>query len=256
MRKCKKIAILVIVFILSTVLNVYAEDNSTPEGETTGTAEVSLATSSETVKKGDTVSITISAKCSTGVSEMDSVIEYDTTKLKLKKLEYHEYYSSLSGKDEETQEQHITIFYGDEFDTAPEEIPTEVSELVKLNFEVLDTVTVNEILSIRLSKIELIDDTENIMTVENPEIKLTVVEDKPTGDGNSDGGNPDGGNPDGGNPDGGNPNPDAGKPKDPTTAGKPMNNAGLVTIVPVAVAGILILAGVLYTKCRKYKDVK
>lgn len=236
MKICKKIAFILIIFILSTVFNVYAADYVVdPTYPTHPTAEVTLTQSSTTTKVGETITITISAKCQTGIEGLDAILEYDKTKLEYVGLEAKNYFTSYSDIDEGTGEFIFSVLYGEI--GAPKEAPNE-AVLATVSFKVLDTATGNEKLTIKLSEIQVIDPEEACIEVNNQQVTLTII-------GNQD---PEGGDPEGGNP-------EDGETKDPTIADKPINDAGIETYGILAI-GIAIVLSVLYVKNKKYRDVK
>ena len=278
MKRIKKIALLLIVVILSTTFNVHA---------TNQTNAISLSTSAIEIKAGDTVTITISAQCETGVSDFNAALYWDATKLQLDGIQQHEYYTNLSGK--EGEKQYVSILYGDMLGNAPEQNPTEVNDFVKLQFKVSDTVVAAESLSIKLAEIEFYDANSDEVTVEDKEITLTVAGNEGAGNegagnegagnegagnegagnegaGNEGAGNEGAGNEGAGNEGAGNEgagNEGAGNEgagdegeKDNTTADKEFNKAGLETYTLMAIVAVVSVAIVLNTKCKKYKDVK
>ena len=290
MKILKKIVLITMVLLMLSTLKVYAVDY--PDTPILVDAEVTMTPSSTTVKAGDTVTITISAKYEKGVEGVDATLEYDKTKLEMTGLEPLNYYLSFSdtnGNDAAGGFQ-FSVMYGDF--GAPVETPKE-AEIAIISFKVLDTVVDKEEIMVKLSGIEIIDPDVNDITAEDEQTILTVIgEQKPEGDnpegGNPEGDNPEGVNPEGGNPEGGNPesgkpegenpeggnpeggnpeegNPEEGKPegetpkgeepKDPTIADKPMYDAGVKTFGLIAIL-MVILVFVLYRKCQKYKGVK
>ncbi len=272
MKKLKKIALLVVILMLSTILNVYAA----------GTAQITVTPSVTEVKAGDTFTITLAAKCETGIEGIEATLVYDKTKLKLTE-KAAEGFTSMSGEVLETGEYKVSILFTDTTDA-----PTEAN-FATLTFEALDTVATDEVLTVKLTEIEVGDSDDEWIKVEDKEVALTVVTEENSGDGEQtpDGGEqtPDGGEqtpeggeqtPDGGEqtpeggeqtpeggeqtPEGGEQTPDDGEQgeqiPDNTIADKPINNAGLANFASIAVVGIAVLAIALYAKCRTYRDVK
>lgn len=259
MKNYKRIALLVIIFILSTVLNVYAADYDTPDG----TAQVTLTPSTTEVKAGDTVTVTLSAQCETGIEGIDSTLEYDKTKLELSSEIAASGFTSMSGEDSVSGEYQLSVLYTDTTDA-----PTQAN-FVTLTFKVLDGVTADETLSVKLTGIEVGDSDDEWLTVENKEVTLTVVENAPVEDDDKTAEDGDTPAEDDDTPTEGEDTPveDENKSteedtpkneetKDNTTANKPINNAGLEGFASIAIVGIVILAIVFYAKCRKYRDVK
>lgn len=283
MKICKKIALTTMVFLILITLNVYAVDLENASTKTT--AEVTLTPSATTVKLGDTVKITISAKYEKRIEGLDATLEYDKTKLEMTGLEALNYYSSFSGTDDATGEFKFTVMYGDV--GAPEETPKD-AEIAVISFKVLDKVIENEEIKVKLSEIEVSDPDYNSVTPEDEQTILTVDGEKSPEGGTPEGEKPEGGNPEsskpedekteGGKPEGENPqegkpeggnsegdnqeggkteesNPENEKPKDPTIADKPINNSGLETYGLIVLL-IVIVSFILCRKCQKYKGVK
>ena len=108
MKKCKKIILLVIVFLLSTISNVYADESSKK-------AEVTLTPDKTSVKIGENVTIIVSASYENRIECVDSILEYDKAKLKLEKVEMKNDFDDQSGTDGVTGEYVFTaIFEGNE----------------------------------------------------------------------------------------------------------------------------------------------
>ena len=246
MKMCKKIALLAIIFIMSTVLNVYAADP-----ETTSSAEVIITPSATTAKKGETVTVTIVAKYTDGIEGFDGVLSWDATKLEFTNApEINESTGGLSDFFEgETGKFLLTKMASS---TTKDEL-----KVATLKFEVLDSAEVDEKLTVSISDIEVGGYNGEI---EDKTITLTVVEEtKPEGgEQKPEGGEqkPEGGEqkPEGGEQKPGDKNPE--QPKDDTTAKKPINNAGLNTYVLIGIMAIVFISIALYAKCRKYRDVK
>ena len=161
MKICKKIALITIMFILLATLNVYA-----------GIVEVTSTVSSTEVKVGDTVTVTLLAKFATGIEGIDATLEYDNTKLKLtnESALAASNFTSMSGTNDATGEFKLSVLY-----TGSGAAPTEAT-FATLSFEVLDTVTVNEKLDIKLSGIEIGDSEDNWVELDDIVTTLTVVE--------------------------------------------------------------------------------
>lgn len=165
MKVCKKIALLAIIFILFTTLNVYA-----------GIVEITAQASAREVKVGDIVTVELSAEFTTGIEGIDATLEYDTTKLKLtneSSLAATDF-TSMSGTNETTGEFKLSVLY-----TGSGAAPTK-AKFATLEFEVLDTVTVNETLTIKLTGIEMGDSEDYWAELEDIITTLTVVEEGTT----------------------------------------------------------------------------
>ena len=177
MKKCKKIALLVIVFLLSTTLNVFADGAS---------ANITLTPSPATAKAGDTVTVTLSAECATKIEGIDSTLSWDNTKLQLTNQDAlaTNGYISMSGVDESTGEFKLSVLYNGSGDA-----PTQ-TDFATLNFKLLEAVTANEKLAITLSKIEVGDSDDAWIAVGDKTIELTVEGDVPPSDGGEDETNP------------------------------------------------------------------
>lgn len=165
MKVCKKIALIAIMLILLTTLNVYA-----------GVVEVTSTVSSTEVKVGDTVTITLDAKFATGIEGIDATLEYDTTKLKLtnESALAASNFTSMSGTNDATGDFKLSVLY-----TGSGAAPTEAT-FATLTFEVLNTVTVNETLTIKLSELEIGDSEDNWVELDDIITTLTVVEEGTT----------------------------------------------------------------------------
>lgn len=161
MKICRKIALLAIIFILLTTLNVYA-----------GIVEMHATASAKTVKAGDTVTITLSGKFTTGVEAANAVLDYDTTKLKLtnESTLAATNYLSMSGTNDATGEFILSVMYSGSGSAAAE------ATFATLSFEVLDTVSANEKLTIKLSEIEMGDSEDNWVELDDITTTLTVGE--------------------------------------------------------------------------------
>ena len=161
MRIYKRIAIVATIFLLIATLNVYAA--------TTG---IILKPSVEKVKIGDTITITIAAKCNRGIEGLESTLEYDKTKLELITEAGNTAlngYMDISGIDEVTKKYRPSALY-----SGSGNAPTEV-ELITLGFKVLNTATVGETLAIGLTDIEIGDSDNKWEKMEELEVILNVV---------------------------------------------------------------------------------
>lgn len=167
MKNYKKIVILAIILIMSTVLNV---NNRAYAAASDKAVEVILTPSTTTIKAGETVTLTLAVKCKTGIEGFDSTLEYDKTKLSKKSEEAVNEFQSFSGEDGATGEYKLSlIFIGNS-------APTE-ADIVKLTFEALDTVTIGEVLKIKVTDIEIGDTQDEWFNAEEAVVTLKV-EDK------------------------------------------------------------------------------
>ncbi len=200
MKNCKKIALLAIVFVLSAVLNVNAADYAEPSA-----VNVTLTPSATQIKSGETVTVSLSAKCATGIEGIDSTLEYDKTKLQLTEVAAKGF-TSMSGEDGDGNYK-LSVLYTD-----AAAAPTE-AKFVTLTFEALNTVVEDETLSIKLKGIELGDSDDEWFKVEDKEVIITVVAEEPTpGEGETD-------------PDDGEPTPGDGETYPADGAPKPVDKA-------------------------------
>ena len=166
MKKCKKIILLVIVFLLSTISNVYAD-------ESLKKAEVTLTPNKTSVKAGETITIVVKASYENKIECVDSILEYDKTKLELEKVEMKNDFDDQSGTDGVTGEYVFTALF------SGEEAVTEV-EYAELIFKVLEKANVGEELNIKLSNVNIIDTNLETASVGDKEVMLTVIGDKVT----------------------------------------------------------------------------
>lgn len=266
MKIYKKIALLVVIFLVSTTLGVFAEAS--------GTADVILAPSSTSLKVGETVTITVSAKCENGVEGVNTTLEYDKTKLE---------FTNVNEVIQETG--NMSGFEGagnnGKFKLSAVCSTTETQKETKvatLKFKVLGTATVDETLSVKLSEIEVYDSNLDTFTMEDKVVTLKVVESeeennpgggeqKPEEGENNPGDveqKPEAGEnnpgdveqkPGGNKPSGGEQKPEE-EAKDNTIADKPIGNAGVKTYGAISIVGTMIVTAVLYVKNKKYRDVK
>lgn len=240
MEKIKKITILLIILILSMTANVYAENEK---------IEITLKPSSTEVKSGDTISIVISAKAQSELEGISGILEYDNTKLEFTKYEVHEYYTDLTGKDEETKKTSLCVMYGTLVapDTAPQE-----AELITLTFKVLDTAVVGETLKIELKEVLAGDFIyEDWVELTDKQVELLVVnneqtpneEQKPSQEEQT--------------PSQGEQTPNKEETKkDQTAADKTINKAGSETYSFIFIIATIVMAVIMYKKCNEYKGIK
>ena len=217
MKVFKRIAIVSIILLLCTTLKVYA-----------GTTEVKLTASSNEVKVGDTVTVTLSGVRGNGIEGFDGVLVYDKTKVKLTNESSlaAEGFSSISGTDDLTGEFRLSLMY-----IGTGTGPTE-GNIAELKFEVLDAASENDTLNIKLTKIQLIDSDDTGTELEDVETNLKVVKNESNPDGNNT--TPEGNNNNPGN------YPYAG-----------VENGAFIILFVVAIVAIAI-----YKKVNKYRDIK
>ena len=231
----KRIALIAIICILSVTLNVYA-----------GVTEVILNASAKEVKVGETVTIKLSAKNGTGIEGIDSVLDYDKTKLELTNASTlaAENYMSMSDTNDATGKFQLSVMY-----TGSGNAP-QIADVATLIFKVLEEADTNEILTIKLSDIEVGGSDDDWTELEDQTITIKALRDEeqePGDDQGSTGGSQTPGD------DNQDPTPDDGK--DDSTADGDYGYAGLEDYVFVLVLGAIVLAVVLYKKSNKYRDI-
>jgi len=227
MKMLKRIALIAIICILAVTLNVYA-----------GVTEVILNASSTEVKVGETVTITLSAKNGTGIEGIDSVLDYDKTKLELTNASTlaAENFMSMSDTNDSTGKFQLSLMY-----TGAGNAPQQ-AEVAKLTFKVLDGAQTNETLTIKLSDIELGGSDDDWTTVADQTVTIKALRDEEQTPGDEDQGTGDGTQ-----------TPDDGK--DDTTADDNYGYAGLEDYALVLILGGIVLVVTLYKKSNKYKDI-
>lgn len=174
MKIYRKIMILVVALLVSMSVNVNAADYATePSIDATPTAEMTLTPSATEAKKGETVTVTISAKCESGIEAVDATLEFDATKLELiTELEYMGSNGYISFSEElETGKVRLSVAYNRE-GTLTE------ADFSKLQFKVLS----EESTKIKLTGIELADVDENYINLNDKEININLKEETPGGD--------------------------------------------------------------------------
>lgn len=241
MKVFKRIAIMAIILMLCTTVNVYA-----------GTTEAKLTASSNDVKVGDIVTITLSAYRGNGVEGFDATLKYDKTKLKLTNESQIATggYTSLSGTDESTGDFKLSLMYGNSGDS-----PTQ-ADIAQLKFEVLSGAKVNDVLNIKLTDVIVMDPDVNQTELDDVEINIKVVEKSTnTGGGNTTtGGNntTTGGN----NTTSGGNSSTSGKNNTAGAGNKPVDypKAGIGNFMFVILVAVVI-AGIIYVKINKYRDI-
>lgn len=232
MKLLKKTIAILVILLLCMTTNVYA-----------GTTEAKLTASSNNVKVGDIVTITLTGYRGNGVEGFDATLKYDKTKLKLTNESEIavDGYTSLSGTDELTGDFKLSLVY-EETGNSPSQ-----ANIAQLKFEVLSGAKANDILNIKLTNAVLIDPDVNGTQLEDIEINVKVVEEaqKPGGNNTTSGGNnttPGGNN---------------------TTSGGNNNNkpgdypyAGVEHYMFAILVAVVVIAGIIYVKVNKYRDIK
>lgn len=233
MKLFKKIVLMVIVFLLCLTMKAYA-----------GVTEVNLKTSSTEVKPGEKVTVTVSAVRGNGIEGFDAVLEYDKTKLKLTNEGSlaGENYSSLSGTDDLTGEFRVSLMYIGSGDGPAE------ADIAKLEFEVLDGAKVDDILSVKLTDIQLIDSELTGTEVEDKEVQIKVIKEETPG-GNTNTNTPSGNT--NTNTPGGNTN----TPGQNNNASGDYPYAGTGNIAFIIISVVTIIAIAMYIKIKKYRDI-
>lgn len=164
MRKYIKILLLSLIFILASILNVYAADVNTESG-----ANITATADKTDVKVGNTVTINLLANCSSGIEGIDSTLEYDKTKLELQSVNVGSKFSNMSGTDDATGKYKLTVI-----SNSTESLTSET--FATLTFKVLETAKKDEKLTITLSEIELGDSNDEWKTIADKNVTLTVKE--------------------------------------------------------------------------------
>ena len=224
MKLFKKIVLMIIVFLLCLTMKAYA-----------GVTEVNLKASSTEVKPGEKVTVTISAVRGNGIEGFDAVLEYDKTKLKLTNEGSlaGENYSSLSGTDSLTGEFRVSLMYVGSGDGPAE------ADIAKLEFEVLDGAKVADILSVKLTDIQLIDSELTGTEVADKEVQIKVIEEETPG-GNT-------------NTPSGNTNTNTPGQNNNASGDYPYAGTGNIAFIIISVVTIIAIA--MYLKIKKYRDI-
>ncbi len=238
MKIFRRTILIVTIILLSLVLKVYA-----------GTIDVKLTPTSNNVKVGETVTVTLSVQHGNGVEGFDAILKYDETKLKLKNEEQlaQKDYTNVSGTDEATGDFRVTLIYAGTGKIAPTQ-----ADIAKLEFEVLSGANVDDELSIKLESVQVIDSDDTGSDVEDAEIKLTVVkpdntpsdDDKPGNNTNTNTNNP-----------GGNSNTNT--PNGNTNTNNPSNYpyAGVGNYMTIIIFAVAVVAIAIYVKINKYREI-
>lgn len=243
MKIFRRTILIVTIILLSLVLKVYA-----------GTIDVKLTPTSNNVKVGETVTVTLSVQHGNGVEGFDAILKYDETKLKLKNEEQlaQKDYTNVSGTDEATGDFRVTLIYAGTGKIAPTQ-----ADIAKLEFEVLSGANVDDELSIKLESVQVIDSDDTGSDVEDVEVKLTVVEpdnnpggdDEPGNNTNTPGGNTNTNTP------GGNTNTNT--PDGNTNTNSPSNYpyAGIGNYMTIIIFAVAVVAIAIYVKINKYREI-
>lgn len=244
MKTFRRTILIVTIILLALTLKAYA-----------GTIEVKLTPTSNEVKVGDTVTVTLSVQHGNGVEGFDSVLKYDKTKLKLNNEEQlaQKDYISMSGTDESTGDLKVSLIYTGT-GTAPSQ-----ADIAKLEFEVLSGANVNDELSVKLEGVQVIDSGDTGSEVEDVEVKLTVVEpdNNPSGDDNDKPGNntnTPGGNTNTNTP-GGNSNTNTPDGNTNTNSPSDYPYAGIENYMTIIIFAVAVVAIAIYVKINKYREI-
>ena len=118
-------------------------------------------------KIGDTISIDVTAKNDNGIEGLDSILEYDSTKLEFtNKTDVED--ATMSQADGETGDYKLIILVNSA-STVTEK------KLVTLKFKVLDKATVGETLKVTVKNIKMADSNENQNEIANQEVSIKVT---------------------------------------------------------------------------------
>ena len=158
MKKINKIAIIGIIYILISILHVYAS-----------TTEIITKASSTDLKIGDIVTITVSVKSEAGIEAIDSILQYDKSSLKLINSGENITDKLINLSSEEENGNYRMTF----LNNTTQEVLTEL-DVVELKFEVLKGSS--KIETIKLFEIGVVDLNENLIKIEDEEIKLNVID--------------------------------------------------------------------------------
>lgn len=241
MKKCSRIIFSVLIFVLSITINVYATEGE--KSETFSEAgKITIKASNNSIKVGGTVTVSLSASYDNGIECVNSILDYDKTKLELTNIEMKNYFSNQSGEDGKTGKFVLTSLYGDI--GSPEIAPTE-SEYAVLTFKVLDKATVGELISIKFLENEIIAPNLDSTEIEDKELTFTVMgETKPVEEQKK---------------------PEKEKEpieqkkeeskKDDTVANKVINKAGISKNIVTVIIAIIVISIVLYIKNKKNIDI-
>ena len=120
------------------------------------------------------------------------------------------------------------------------------ADIAKLEFEVLDGAKVDDILSVKLTDIQLIDSELTGTEVEDKEVQIKVIEEETPG-GNTNTNTPSGNT----NTPGGNTN----TPGQNNNAGGDYPYAGTGNIAFIIISVVTIIAIAMYIKIKKYRDI-
>lgn len=208
MKNLLKATILLLIVMYASIISVYAAETN-----------VTLRPSSSNVKVGETVSIDVVVSSATGIEALDSTLKYDTNKLELVNTSVDKDFKDVSGKNEKTGDYKLSFLYD-----KTEKI-TEVT-IVKLDFKVLDTAKVDDVLKVTLSDIDVNDSDDEWIDVADKEAQLKIIKSVAT-------------------------EPE----KDNTQSDKEHEHAGLEDYTFAIIAGAVIIAVISYIKYKKYGNI-
>lgn len=243
MKSIFKISFIAFILVLVSMANVFAIEI---------VADLEMDTNKTDVKVGEIVTINVSANCETGIEGIDSILEYDNTKLELQGVNIDTKFSNMSGVDDATGEYKLTVI-----SNSTETIKQ--SNIATITLKVLETVTEGEQLSVILSGIEIGDSNDEWTTIEDRQITLKL--EKENDEDNSNLGGDDDNNQDADNDeydgndnleDGNNQITDTEK-EDNTKADKEFDKAGLKKYTMIIVIGFIVIAIISYKKYNQYK---
>ena len=263
----KQMKMMISIMIIAVMLVV-----SIPLAYATGNTNFSvILTAKNTVKRNETVEVTVELDAFTGtgkgINSFMGDLEYDETKLSIESSQI----VAQNGWD-------TPMYENDKVLTAKGSMVTAKEAIMKMTFTVKSEAALGET-TITIKNAEAAND-ENDFVGEDGTITIEIVEETtpPADDGNGDGQTPpaddgkdDGQNPpaDDGNGDGQTPPADDGKDdgqtpstddkkeevKDNTTADKEYDKAGTGTIISLATAIVAVIAIIMYIKNKKYQDI-
>ncbi|MBQ2835696.1 MAG: hypothetical protein IJE68_02530 [Clostridia bacterium] len=274
----KQMKMMISIMIISVMLVV-----AIPLAYATGNNFSVILTAQNTVKRGETVEVTVELDAFTGtgkgINSFMGDLEYDETKLSIESSQI----VAQNGWD-------TPMYENDKVLTAKGSMVTAKEAIMKMTFTVKSDAVLGET-TITIKNAEAAND-DNDFIGEDGTITIEIVEETtpPADDGNGDVQNPpaDDGNDDGQNPpaddgkdDGQNPPADDGKDdvqnppaddgkddgqtpstddkkeegKDNTVADKEYDKAGTGTIISLATAIVAVIAIIMYRKNKKYQDI-
>lgn len=247
------ISLLLLIFIISTITTVYA-----------ATGDVKLSASTDTVFKGKTFTVTLTATGENNVTGISSKLSYDKSKLSL--------------ENKTTSNGFTDVPSGDELNAgilSTDGITLSKSVVIyTLTFKVLDTASVGET-EISLTNIELglVNESgvQEDVTASNTSVKISIKEDDTTVGGNQDNNNDssnnnnNANNGDNNNTNSGNENKDKNQNKNVNSNKNTNKNnnknttklpqTGAESTVVIAIIALGIVSIVSYISYRKYNNI-